>query len=176
MKITKIIALLLVSVLTFSCSSDDDDNETNSLIGTWIMTGFLSENVYDLNEDGTASNNVIVETGCYQNELIIISAAGEATIVSNSYLDIALELVAGTTDEYNYVFNCVISSTDYLTLGWDQDGTTISFYDGSDLVAEANFSGITLTFVLPDAYDVEVVENGIIVNITEDLTYVYTKQ
>ena len=176
MKITKLIALLLVSVITFSCGSDDDgDSGTISINGTWKMTGFLSENAYDLNGDGTASNNVIVETGCYQNELIIINDDGTASVIENSYLDIILELVIGTTDQYTYTFNCVTDSSTIL-LEWEQDGTTISFYDGNDVVAEATLSNNTIIFVLPDAYDVEVEENGVIVTVTEDLTYIYTKQ
>lgn len=176
MKITKLIALLLVSVITFSCGSDDDgDSGTISINGTWKMTAFLSENAYDLNSDGTSSNNVIVETGCYDNELIIINSDGTSTVISNSYLDIILELVAGTTDQFEYVFNCVLEN-ETLQLDWILDGTTVSFLDGNDVVAEATLSNNTLTFVLPGAYDVDVEENGVIVTITEDLTYIYTKQ
>ena len=176
MKITKIIALLLISILTFSCSSDDDeDGVTTSIDGTWKMTSFLSETAFDINQDGTSSNDVIVDTGCYQNETFTLNTDNTGTVNSTSYADFYLELVIGTTDEYEYTFECVLEDDSY-EITWSQDGNSITVLEGGVPSLTGVLSGNTITFVIPNGYFTEIVENGVIVEVTEDLTIIYTKQ
>lgn len=176
MKITKILALLLVSVITFSCSSDDDGNTNSTPEGTWKMTAFLAETAFDLNGDGSASNDIIIETGCYQNETFVLNADNTGINISTSFADIYLELVVGTTDEYEYIIDC-LEYNDTFSFNWSLDGSTISLNEeGESSYAVGTLSGNTITFVIPDGYYNEVEENGTIVEVNEDLTIIYTKQ
>lgn len=176
MKFTKIIALLLVSIITFSCSSDDDgDGGNTSVDGTWKMTAFLSESGYDLNGDGTASNNIITETSCYQNETILLTDNNTGTVMSTSYADFYLELVIGTIDEYEYTIDCILEDDNY-AVTWSQNGDVITILEGGVPNFVGTLSGNTITFVIPQGFFTEVEENGSIIIVNEDLTIIYTKQ
>jgi hypothetical protein len=67
-------ALLIVGVVfTFGCSSDDDSNggtvNEADLIGTWTIVTLISDLPLDLDEDGTASENLHTETDCIVEQL-----------------------------------------------------------------------------------------------------------
>ena len=75
----KIVLTLLIASVLFSCKKDDDGNTEIAIDGIWRLTSFTTENAYDLNEDGTSSNDVISETSCYQNETLEFNADNTGT-------------------------------------------------------------------------------------------------
>lgn len=172
----KFFGFLIVAIAMTACSSDDDSNPiTTSVEGNWKMTAMNMQNAHDLNEDGTASRNLMDETNCYQNETILFKADGTGVFTSNSYADIELEFVFGSTDEYDYIIECV-SETEITLLNYIQNGEEVTMtVEGESITA--SISGNTLTYVIPNGFFVEVEdpESGTI-TVTEDLTFIYTKQ
>lgn len=168
--------LLLVAITITACSSDDDSgNDTTTLEGTWKMTTFNTENAYDLNNDGTASKSVMNETNCYQNETLVFNADGATgTAVNTSYAEIELTLVAGTADEYEYTVTCV-SEDDSTPFAYIQNGNDVTLIVAGENQT-ATLSGNTLTYVFQDGFFVEVDNNGTTTTVTEDITFVFTKQ
>lgn len=139
------------------------------------MTTFNTENAYDLNNDGTASKSVMDETNCYQNETLVFNADGATgTAVNTSYAEIELTLVAGTTDEYEYTVTCV-SEDDSTPFAYIQNGNDVTLIVAGENQT-ATLSGNTLTYVFQDGFFVEVDNNGTTTTVTEDITFVFTKQ
>jgi uncharacterized lipoprotein YehR (DUF1307 family) len=174
----KILLLLVVAVAVTACSKNDDDSGNNgsvSVEGNWKLTSFTTENEYDLNEDGTASNNVMTETGCYLNETIAFNGDATGTAQSTSYAEITLDLVAGTTNEYEYSIACV-QENETTAFAWTQNGDTVVLTFAGFTYTGAK-SDDTITIVLENGLAFEVEDdNGGTVMITEDITFVYTKQ
>ncbi|MAP81845.1 MAG: hypothetical protein CL526_12245 [Aequorivita sp.] len=171
----KLFGLLVLAITLTACSSDDDGgSNTTSIEGTWKMTAFNTETAHDLNNDGTASTSVMDETNCYQNEIIVFNANGTGAATSNSYADIELTLVTGTTDEYEYTVTCV-SETETTPFTYTQNGNEITL-SMAGFSQTATLSGNTLTYVFEEGFFVEVDDNGNTVTVTEDITFVFTKQ
>src|SRR5690606_8985173 len=88
------------------------------------MTAFNTENAYDLNGDGTISSDVMGQTNCYQNETIVFNSNNTGAEMSTSRLDINLELVAGSANEYEYNVECV-SENSTKAFTWTNNGNTV---------------------------------------------------
>ncbi len=106
--------LVFLSLCVLSCSSDDDSNNdaTPTIVGTWIISEFNLENdSFDLNEDGVESNDLIIETGCYQGEKIVFNADGTASVTYTTDLEVTLtnqnnvETFTYVCEEDNFIFN-----------------------------------------------------------------------
>ncbi|MEX2349317.1 MAG: hypothetical protein WD554_00405 [Flavobacteriaceae bacterium] len=169
----KVFSLVLFAVLFASCSSDDDNNRV-AVEGTWKMTAFKSENAYDLNGNGVISNDIMEETNCYQNETVVFNANGTGAEFSTSYPEITLELVAGTTDEYEYSVECIEEATT-TAFDWSQNGDTVTITQQGVTFSGAQ-DGNKLTFAIPSGFTIEVEEGDEVVTIQENLTMEYTKQ
>ncbi|NND62190.1 MAG: DUF5004 domain-containing protein [Flavobacteriaceae bacterium] len=170
----KIILALLVGTFIMSCSSDDEGNTEINIEGNWKLTSFTSENNYDINEDGSASNNILIETACYENETIDFNSDGSGTVTSRSYADITLNLVTGSSTEYEYSVECV-DELEETAFVWTENGNTITI-TGAGFMYDATFTATTMTFTIPDGLFLEVEEGGGTAVATEDITFVYTKQ
>lgn len=169
----KLVTLILVAAFFVSCSSDDDDNQI-AIEGTWKMTAFKTQNAYDLNGDGIISNDIMGQTNCFQNETLIFNSNNTGANMSTSYLEITLELVAGSTTEYEYNVEC-ISENSTTAFTWTQEGNTVVVTEaGIVLTGEQN--GSEITFFIPNGYPIPVEQGGSTATITEDLTIVYQKQ
>jgi len=168
----KVFSLVLFAVLFASCSSDDDNSV--AIEGTWKMTAFKSQNAYDLNGDGIISNDIMGETNCYQNETLVFNSNGTGANLSTSYAEISLELVPGTTDEYQYSVAC-INENFTTAFTWSQDGDVVTVTE-SGVTASAVQDGTKLTLVIPNGFPIEVEQDGVIVELNENLTIEYTKQ
>ncbi|MCB0444603.1 MAG: lipocalin family protein [Gelidibacter sp.] len=170
-----IFSLLAIAVLALtSCSKDDDSNSSTSLTGTWKLTAWNSATGYDINNDGTASTNILNELDCYNNETVVFSANNTAMAHSTSYADITAEITTGTTDEYTYTVDCV-DEVDSFALTWSLNGNTITFDEGTPDEIVATLSGNTFSLLVPEGlviYDANNVNEVVI----QDLTLVYTKQ
>jgi len=64
---------LIFSLLFISCSSDDgpSENEQDAVIGNYILSAVTINPAQDLNEDGTASTNLLDEITCITGTLIV---------------------------------------------------------------------------------------------------------
>ncbi|HPF10388.1 MAG TPA: lipocalin family protein [Flavobacteriaceae bacterium] len=171
----KLILIVLAVTLVLGCSKDDDNKSSGTTLeGTWKLTSFTVETAYDLNEDGTATNDVMAETNCYQNETIEFESNNSGTLVSRSYADISLDLVIGTTNDYEYTVTCV-QQNDETAFTWSKSGNSVTI-TVSGVPFTATLSGNTLTLVIPQGYTVEVEQGNGTAFVTEDITYVFTKQ
>jgi hypothetical protein len=66
-------SVLMVTSLA-SCSDDDGDSSTQEgaeFAGTWVLTEVNLSAAIDTNDDGTTSNNLLNETDCLQDTLIL---------------------------------------------------------------------------------------------------------
>ena len=170
------LSLLAVSTLILnSCSSDDDGNSSNvSLVGTWKLTAWNSTTAFDINNDGTASTNLLQEFDCYDNETIVFSANNTAIANSTSYADITAEITAGTTDEYTYTIEC-IDEADFFPLTWTLNGNTLIFDQDTEDEITATLSGNTISILIPAGFEVYSEDFSDVV-VSEDIIFVYTKQ
>ncbi len=142
------------------------------IVGTWKLTSWSSENPYDLNNDGTQSENLLDEMDCYTNELLIFNEDGTATSESNSYAEISVELVVGTENDYDFTIEC-IDEIDITNGSWEESDNTVTFTsDGQEIIM--TLFDDELSFVFPSGF-ISVSEDAS-VEITEDLTFIYTKQ
>lgn len=159
-------------VLTTSCSSDDDDNNNSvELEGTWRLTAWNVGESYDLNNDGTASENLLDEFDCLNNETLVFMN-GIATYMSTSYLEIYVEFGEGGESDATYTIECELEDED-TPATYTQNGNTISILT-EDSTLVATLDGNTLSFVVPEGFYVE--GDDFEVEIEQDLTYVFTKQ
>lgn len=169
----KLLSLLILAAIFVSCSSDDDDAGV-AVEGTWKMTTFRSENAYDLNGDGTISNDIMGQTDCYQNETLVFNSNGTGADVSTSYPNIQLELVAGTTDEYEYNVECMEEATT-TAFTWTQNGETV-IVTQPDRVLTGTQEDDEITFTAVNGFTIEVEQGNGTATVTEDLTIIYQKQ
>lgn len=170
----KIFGLLILVIAMAACSSDDDNNG-NGLEGTWKMTAFSTQNPYDLNGDGTASQDLMAETSCYQNELMRFNGDGTGKVTSSSEAIINFDLIVGTTNEYEYSTECV-AQIENRAFTYVQSGDEVTLsYDG--FPSTGTLSNNTLTFIIPSGFFIEAEDpNSGIITVNEDVTIVYTKQ
>ncbi|WP_460219591.1 DUF5004 domain-containing protein [Psychroserpens sp. MEBiC05023] len=163
-------------VLSTACSSDDDGGGSDgdaTVTGTWKLTSLLTETSIDINNDGNASNDLLVESDCYQNETITFNADGSGSINTNSYLEVEAELVEGSTDEYTYSINCYIED-DVYAMDYTVNGNSVTIIDEDMFGVIGTVSGNTMTVVIAEGY--EILGDDFEVILEEDLTFIYTKQ
>lgn len=171
----KVFSLLMIALVFVGCSSDDDNGDNGvALQGDWKLTSFRSQQAYDLDNDGTISNDIMAETNCYQNEKITFNSNGTGADFSTSYADIDLVLEVGTTNNYIYEVTCVQENTT-TAFNWTQNGNNVAITAGG-----VSFSGVQdgnkITFTVPEGFEVPVQNGDEIIWITETLTMIYTKQ
>jgi len=170
----KVFSLLMITMLFAACSSDDDNGNGNvALEGTWKMTAFKSQNAYDINGNGIISNDIMQQTNCYQNETLVFNANVTGADISTSYAEIDLELVAGSTNEYQYTVSCVNENTTS-AFTWNQSGNTVNISQ-SGITFSGTQSVNQITFVIPNGFPIEVTQGNGTAIVTEDLTIVYEK-
>ncbi len=142
--------------------------------GTWLLTAWNAVNEpVDINNDGTASTNLLDEMDCYTNETLVFNANGTGTNNSTSYADFAFDIVVGTTNEFNYTVDC-IEEIETTNITWSQNGNTVTIGDEfGDF--DWTLNGNQLSILVPEgfiAFNSEDVE----VSTSQDLMFVYTKQ
>ena len=164
---------LLLSIT--ACTTNDDGDTSVGLEGTWLMTSFDVGEAYDLNGDGTANSDVIVETGCYQNETLDFNVDGTGVSTNRSFVDIQVTIVTGTTDEVTYSVEC-IDELFTQAFTWGQTGSTVLItIDGFFITA--SLDGDTLTFTIPAGFSIDIPDgNGGLITLDQNVTMVYTKQ
>ncbi|RZS99842.1 hypothetical protein [Aquimarina brevivitae] len=84
MKFTTLLYLML-SLLLISCSTEDNDDTLVEILGTWQSTAVELQTAADLDRDGTANTNVLLEIPCYSASFIFENngvGAFEASIIT----------------------------------------------------------------------------------------------
>lgn len=75
----KVLLFASAAAMLASCS-DDDNNGSSGINGTWKVTAFTSSTPSDMNGDGTATGDIIAETGCYNNMTLVLSGSNTAVL------------------------------------------------------------------------------------------------
>lgn len=108
MKSIKLLCTFTMLCALLSCSKDDD--RTRNVAGTYNLTAVNAPRPVDFNKDGTASINLMQESGCYANSFIELRPDGTFTY------------------KYNYVFFLSTTGcyTEETTGIWQYKGNTIT--------------------------------------------------
>jgi len=166
--------LAVLSLLLFACPSDDSPAPLpQGIEGTWLLTRLLVDIPVDFNMDGMVSTDLVSEIGCFDQTFTFnVDNTGSVNITQSA--DFELVLVAGTSNMYEYEIDCIQENFSE-SLTWTLNGNDISIdIDGDNL--DGTFSGDLITLVLEDGGDFETNQDGAVVEIVSDLTFVLTKQ
>lgn len=169
MNIYKYILMGCVLAVFVSCATEYNNSP---VVGEWKLTAALIENAYDFNNDGEASNNLMTETGCLQNEFIYFDEDYFGEYRFNTRLEIEWDDV----NEF-YITSC-LEETEWPYFVWTYDSGEGSItWQGQGMWGFSfYYSNNTITMTFPDAFEVPVVtSNGSVVMVAEDLTLVYEK-
>ena len=135
--------LALAAIALVSCNNDDDSSDV-SLAGTWKLTSMTTPYPWDLNNDGTAGNDIVSESGCMDNSTIVFSGG--------TGVDVKMQSVDIEGDEGDYTVTCSEPETENGTYTVSGDDVTITV-DGQDIIfiksgkkLTASEQGSTLVF------------------------------
>lgn len=174
MKLKSLTFLFVLFAFLASCSSDDGDSSNNNTEGTWLLTNFQLNQSYDIDNNGTPNSNMLNEVSCNVQNRFVFDSDGTGALVSDGeQISVDAEEINGS---YEYAVECdnIDSSIGY---AWSEEGTSVyltqTFLGDTELIK----SGNTLTYFLPNAFEIPIIENG---NFTGyefvDVTFIYTKQ
>lgn len=152
------------------CTVDQPDD----ILGTWLLTAWNGEEPIDLNNDGTESINFLDEMDCYNNETIVFNADNTGLVMSTSYALFEIFIEVGTTDSFDFTIDCIaeVENTD---ITWTQAGNIVSITDSTNETTDWTLAGNTLSITFPEGFSVTNPDDTT-VTVTQDLTFVYTKQ
>ncbi|TBX68803.1 hypothetical protein EZL74_08405 [Flavobacterium silvisoli] len=138
--------------------------QTNTVVGTYMMTAFNTVPSTDLNGDGTSSVNQMNEITCFNNMLLTLNANG--TYVANEK-GVDLNLSGG--------YECFTDPDDVGT--WVLVGNLLTLNSSDSTIDPYTFtvSGNTLSSTVPNG-TVLTNQSGIVVETAADITVIYTKQ
>jgi hypothetical protein len=156
-----------------NCMGDDNEPADVEVPGTWKLTAWNVAEATDVNNDGTASTNVLDEIDCYEDETIVFSADNTGVIMSTSYAELSLTIEAGTTDSYVFAQDC-IAEIENTAFTWTQTGSTIVITDPTGMELNLTQSGNEMSYTVPDGFQV-INSDDLMVTVSQDLTFVYTK-
>lgn len=132
----KLILLTAVAAFAFtSCNNDDDNNEV-SLFGTWKLTKATLNAGIDLNNDGTASTNLITESGCLNNSTVIFTDDVASAILKMQSIDVTEQ------DNGDYTVLCEDGVDEYLPFTVSGDNVTLTS-EGVNVIFVKNGNKLT---------------------------------
>lgn len=155
----KLLFVLSIVFLFSSCDSDDDgDNTPNSLSGNFEIVSYTSAIAFDYNLDGTETTNVLLETGCIQDDDIDFNSETTATFFRNS------NWATSITEDPNNPGNFFFTQTCTASQGFGTFDVTLA-YQGNTVVATfndfpASWNGTisedftTVTFIAPENFPI----------------------
>ena len=142
--------------------------------GTWLLTAWNIDGGLDLDNNGTATTNILEEMDCYNNETLVFNVNGTASIISTSFAEIVVEVETGTINSFDYTINCEEDNrTSSGTWSINQNIVTFSFDDFDEQI-EMTRTDDELSYFLPEGFSAQSDDGSI--EIMEDMTVVYTKQ
>ncbi len=164
----KFLFILCFALLLVSCS--DDDNEDVSIVGTWKLTAWEVADGLDINNDGTASVNILDEIECANNETLIFESNGVVASNKTFNPDIGIALKQGTTNNYTFNITCDEQGVIGFATSYSQSMDTVIFNNNeSTIIGNQLFRVIKESIKIYNEDFTEVVA-------TKSLTLVYTKQ
>ncbi|WP_299208648.1 hypothetical protein [uncultured Dokdonia sp.] len=175
----KFLTITLLAV-TVSCSSDDDAGssvDNNSIEGTFRLTSFVTQTSYDLDGDGDSSNDLLIETDCYQNQTLTFNEGNNGFFTSTSFLNISVDVEIINGDEtYTQTVNCE-TENDITSFTWQRNGDGVIISTGSQngaISSDFNSDG-SLTFTISQGFIAEIVEGEGTATVTEDVVATYVR-
>ena len=150
-----------------------NEQTTEGLVGTWLLTAWLGEEPIDLNNDGVESINFLEEMDCYSNETIVFNSDNTGTATSTSYAEFEFIIEVGTTNSFEYTITC-IDETEITNATWSQNGNIITISDEFG-ETEWTLNGNQLSIFVPSGFFAFNSDDAEVTTI-QDLTFVYTKQ
>ncbi|MGQ2982788.1 lipocalin family protein [Flavobacterium sp.] len=162
MKKISMVAFAATALMAMSCSDDDSSNSV-ALSGKWKLTKITTDQAFDGNEDGTATKDLIAETGqCWKDTYFEFLANNEAiNFISTPWLGNEC-YTAETEGSYAVDGNSVVVTA------MDEEG------ESSEL--ELTKTGNKLKTYVPDFYEVEVTVGGETQVVSVAATLEFTKQ
>ncbi len=136
--------------VTVSCSSDDDASGDDSLVNgeTYLLTSFVTETSFDLDGDGNSSNDLLIETGCLQNNRLVFSTDTTVTAINETFLDIYVsEDASGNLIQ---LVECEVDN-ESIALTFTQNGNAVSIVDEEETLVGV-VSGNTIVFTLNEGF------------------------
>ncbi|MBA6157334.1 hypothetical protein H3Z83_12520 [Tenacibaculum sp. S7007] len=175
MKTKKTILMIVTVIALYSCEKNNElDPTENSIEGVWKFQSLFLENKYDINGDGVATKDLMLETNnCLQNQTYEFLSNGTGVFNSVSYFDKIELLINSSTNKLEYSFECVTDDPYSELISWSQTDNNIVIED--DIKLKGVISGSTITIVI-DNFVIESERNGNIIDVNETLTLVLTKQ
>src|SRR5690606_14981988 len=158
-----------VAAFAASCSDDESSSNVTNPEGMYVMTAFTVSEPQDLNNDGTASPDIMDETECFENSFVQINsdntftASGEGMEIN---LDENFEAAVACSDEGSY------SGT------WTMSGNNITMQytmDGEEVSETFKVTDSTIKFNMDNGTTVGMVDGEPVILVT-DIEIVYTKQ
>ncbi|WP_353778677.1 hypothetical protein [Winogradskyella sp. 3972H.M.0a.05] len=155
------------------CGDDGNGQTEVDIVGTWQLTAWIGEEPIDLNNDGTENIDFLQEMDCYNNEFLEFNADGTGVSTNNSYADILIEGEIGDNNTVEFSVDCIIEFEESSFTWEEQNGNYVLTVNGDALNATKDGNELSIFiesgFVVVDSEDLTV-------TITQDLTFVYTKQ
>ena len=119
-KNTFLLACLLAFFMLFACS-DDESSPREQFIGVWLLTGINLETPMDINQDGTASSDLLQEISCIETTLEILEdntwtlVTREPRVHEGRFIDDCTDLLTADGDwSLNERGNLLLGDTEYL--------------------------------------------------------------
>ena len=136
---------VLLSVLLFACSSDDGDDGTNSIVGTWDLVSVELDGTTEEEQAIELLFDLLAAQECYLITMIF-SDSGQATLESSlAYLEI------DETFLLNPMIDCPTESDSEIATYTYEDGQlSITDSDGFTSTVSVTLSGDRLTVDLED--------------------------
>ena len=136
--------------------------QTTGAAGTYKLTAFNTTPPTDLNGDGTNSTNQMNEVNCFNNTLLILNANN--TYVANS---------RGVDISITGAYECYTDPDDVGT--WALSGNQLTLTSSDTSTNLFIVSGNTLSSTFPNGTVLNNV-GGVVVELTAEITFIYTKQ
>jgi len=164
--------LALAAFMTLSCSDDDKTSAMPSIQGTYKLTSFRTNQVFDFNNDGMATEDFLTESGCYANSTVVLGTDNSSVInLGNSGIDY---VIPPDTNQFTYVVTC--AELDAFAGEYSQSGNDVIITMNDEPYVFAK-SGNTLSVIMHNIIYTPVNQPGGQVYYTvSDATLVFTKQ
>ena len=126
----KIFSFIMITLVFLACSSDDEStpdpvDPSAKLIGTWQISAYTIDNPYDLNLDGTATTNVLLEANCLSTDKIVFNENNTGVTINESSLVFSFPGINGNP----YMLSCRPENV-RVDMIWGLDGSALTFSVG----------------------------------------------
>lgn len=150
MKLYKLLpCFLALAFLIVSCSSSSDDDEDiqlsqeqlDAITGTWILSSYEVSPAQDVNNDGTASENLVLELPCLTGTIIlredftwsITSVSPNVTEITGGNFGISCDPASAAAGDWLFLNNEVVLSVTGNADVYELSGDQLTLNGGMDL-------------------------------------------